>query len=327
METTNTLREALSEVVIIGILKKKEMTVRNSARGEALSSTLTVETAPGNEVRIKAYVNRMTKGSADKPSKENACWKNHKHVMDEYVSMGELMAKGASEEEARAQATRLSVKCSLRLNEYYTPDDTLSSTVEVSANNSFFNRVQETAPYKPCAAFDIEGYITRKRPEMKGDEETGRLILDMIVPGYGGAAQPMTFMVSEEASGYIDDHYEVGSTVRVYGELINRASEVTTRKAGFMRDEVETTTTYVNEILILNGIPEPYDEETPYAYKRADVEAAMRVRELEYLPALKQRNAESRAAKNAAPAAGFAGNTGFAGFAGNAPQSATGFRF
>lgn len=327
METTNALRAAFAEVTIVGLLKKKEMNIRNTARGEGLSGTLTVETTPGNEVRIKTYTNHMTKGSADKPSKESAYWKNHKHVMDEYVSMGELMAKGASEEEARAQATRLSAKCQLRLNDYYGQDGSLVSTPEVNGNGSFFNQVSPTAPYQPCASFDVEGYIVSKRPEMKGDNETGRLILEMIVPGYGGAAQPMTFMVSEEASGYIDDHYTVGSTVRVYGEMINRANEVTTRKAGFMRDEVETTTTYVNEILIRNGIPEPYDEDSANAYKRADVEAAMRVRELEYLPSLKQRNAESRANKSAAPAAGFAGNNGFAGFAGNAPQSATGFRF
>lgn len=321
-EVNTTLREATAAVSIVGLLKKKELEIKTTNAGEALMGRLTIETAPGNEVRVDTYVNRMTKATTDKPSKESAVWKNQKRVYDEYVAMADLMKDGADEATARAQATRLSLTARLDLNDYVDRDDNIVSTTRINANNAFFSRISEGQAFDPSARFEVEGYLTAKRPEMKGDDETGRLFLDMIVPGYRGAARPMTFVTTPEAGAYIDDHYEVGTTVHVFGEMVNRANVVTTRKAGFMKEEISESVTYVNEMLIDNGEPEPYDEDSQLAYKRADIENAMRVRELEYLPSVRQRQAERAANKTAAPAGG-----GFAGVAGKAPRSNTGFTY
>lgn len=316
-----TLREAESTVIITGILKKKELQVKTFSNGEALSGHLIIETTPGNEVRVDTFVNRMTRATNDKPARESTVWKNQVRILDEYVSMAELMKSGADEETARQQATRFTVRARLGLNDYVGRDGNMVSTPRVSSNVSFYSRIAEGTPFTPGARFDIEGYVTEKRPEMKGDDETGRLVLGLIVPGYQGAVQPMSFVTTESAASYIDEHYEVGNTVRVYGELVNRVNVITTRKAGFTRDEISEEKTYVNEMLIDNGALEPYDEDGPFAYKREDIEAAMRVRELEYLPSVKKKAAE-RPVNSTTPVA-----APMAGFANMPPRSTTGFNF
>ena len=320
-ETNTMLREAISAVVITGILKKKELEIKKSDKGEAIVGHIIVDTGNGNEVRIDTYVNRMTKGSADKPSQESSVWKNQLRVIEDYVSVAECMKNGDDLETARAKATRFTVKARLDLNDYPDRSGAMVSMPRINANFSYFTRIGDGQAFEPSARFEVEGFLEQKRPEMKGDDETGRLILELIVPGYQGAARPMTFVTSKEAAPYIEDHYDVGTTIHVYGEVIERLDVATIRKAGFMREEVSETTTRVSELLIDNGDPEPYEEDSQKSYTRESIQAAMRVRELEYLPAVKQRATERSANK------GNAAGGGFAGFAGKAPQSNTGFKF
>ena len=310
-----TLREAINNVSICGYLKKKELKLSDGKNGKFISGYLVIATGEHEEHRVDVMVSQLTS-----KNEENKAWKGIERVMNEYVSQAELMARGVSEEDAKAQATKLSTNAKLRLNDFYGRDGQLASSPR--ANSNFFSRVTDDR-YAPCARFDLEGFVVSKRPEFKGEEETGRLIMELIVPGYKGVAMPMTFVVGTEnnAASYIDDHYMVGNTVRVYGNMVNTVNVVTTRKAGFAREEVEQSTTYVNELLIDNGEPEPYDPESPKAYQPDAIRAAMRVRENEYLPAKKKEQEERASRGSAKPAPG----NGFAAAPGNAPKATTGF--
>lgn len=323
-ETNNALREATAIVNITGTLKKKELERKTGERGEYLSGHIIVETEPGNEIRLDTFVNKMTKGTADKPSQESSVWKNQIRVFEEYVSMTDLMKQGQDEATARANATKFAVRARLGLNDYPDRDGEMISTTRLNANFSYFSRVEANA-FVPCARFEVEGFVIEKRPEMKGDDETGRLLMRLVVPGYQGLAQPMDFVVSKEATDYVNDHYNVAQTVHVYGDIIHRINTVTKQKAGFMKSETEVTTTIVNEMLIDNGEPEPYDEENPKAYQPDAIRAAMRYRENEYLPEVKRKAAEKKAAP-AAPANGFAAPGFGAAMPANVPQK-TGFTY
>lgn len=304
-EVTNAIREAIATVNITGILKKKELERKTTKDGEVISGHLIVETEPGNEIRLDTYVNKMTKGTAEKPSQESSVWKNQIRVLEEYVSMTDLMKNGQDETTARANATKFSVRARLGLNDYVDRDGNVVSSPRLNAGFSFFSRQDAGTIVTPCARFEVEGFVIEKRPEMKGDDETGRLLLKLVVPGYRGLAQPMDFVVSKDASDYVNDHYEVGHTVHVYGDIVHRVNSVTKHKAGFMKTETEVVTTIVNEMLIDNGEPEPYDMENQQAYQPDAIRTAMRYRENEYLPEVKRKAAEKKAAP-AAPANGFA---------------------
>lgn len=317
-ETTNTatIREAINSVVISGYLKKKELRTGKNDKGDYISGHLIICSGEHEEHRVDVMVNRLTKNG-----EENRAWKGIERVMNEYVSQAELMEtpNNLAAADAAAQATKLTTNAKLQLNEYYGRDDQLSSSPRAKSN--FFSRVEENR-YAPGARFDLEGFIISKKPEIKKEEETGRLLLDMVIPGYQGAAMPMSFVVAKEAAEYVDDHYNVGNTVRVYGNMVNTVNVITTRKAGFAKAEESTQTTYVNELLIDNGEPEPYDEESPKAYDPEAIRSAMRYRENEYLPDLKKRQQENSKKNNAdAPKAGFAAATG------NAPKASTGFKW
>lgn len=320
MSNNTVLRQAINNVNITGYLKKMELKKGVDNEGQdVISGNMVIETAPHNEITVNVYTKRMTKATPEKPAEETAAYKGLTRIMEEYVSMATLMANGASEEEARTQCTKVSAnRANLSLNEYWDHADNMIVTVRAGAN--FFSRVQ--GDFSPCSRFDIEGFVTSKKPEVKGTgdnmNETGRLIIEMVVPGYRGVAMPFTFVTAPDVSSYIDDHYNVGDTIRVYGNMVNSVNVISTRKPG-IKEEYETTTTYVNELLIDNGMPEPYDSENPSAYSREAITAALNVRNSEYLPTKHRQQREREAKKNNSGAA----TTGFAtnGFAGNAPKA------
>lgn len=306
--TTNVLRAAYNNVDLVGVLKSKEVTEGTNDKGGYITIDCVIATSPESEHKVKITASRMTKGTKDRPSEESGYYKGLCTVRDTYVSVADLMKKDMSFEEAFNQADKVSIsRGSLTKNEYYNQGGQLVSRDMIRA--SALSRVKPEE-YHPMARFDIEGYIEKKHDEMVNEEETGRIFLDMLIPEYGGKIIPMRFVTTKEAGSYIRNHYEIGNTVRIYGELIDTVQKTETRIEGFMKEEVKMTTTHVHEYLVDNGSPEPYDEESNNAYKRNDILNALKVRETEYLSSLLERS-KNRSNRPAAAAGFAAANAGF----------------
>ena len=271
MAEQNTLREAVNQVVIEGTLL--EVRHQEWKSKEGLNIELDIEVKE-NEVHT---ITGMTKYKK-KDGSDNGIAKGYQTIIDEYLSVAS---------HGRDQADKVRVtQGRIGINEYYGQDGMLRSFPQLSTN--FINRLQAGDEFNPRAEFEVEVFVKSVVPEIKNDEETGRVKINAIIPLYGGSVIPFEFFVTEEGSEYVADNYEVGSTVKIYGDIINyKEKKVAYEKAAFGKDKEKITYKTIREYLV-NGGSEPYEEENVKVFDVELIKQAMVERET-HLAELKNR--------------------------------------
>ena len=268
------LREALNEVFIEGILKEKTLELATidvqGKKADVIRGELVISDKENSEHRVRVFANKLTK-----EGKENSVYKGLKTVMDEYVSVAEALKLGQTAE--AADKVRIT-KGKIGLNEYYTPNGELRSFPIVTTN--FVNRVKD-GTYNPKAEFTLEIYFDNILPEIKDNEETGRLIVKGIVPVYGGEVIPLTFIVADEdAVNYIQTNYEKGKTGKVWGELVNTVEITKIVEQGFGKAKEKIVTKIINELVITGGEEDQYNEDDERSYSTDLIKKAMAERDI-----------------------------------------------
>ena len=302
------IRQADNKVKIEGILKEISLSEgKNDKNIDIISGDVVILTGEHSEHSVSVYVAKETKDG-----KENRAFKGISTVMKEYVSIAALLKDGRTMEEAKEMATKIRVgNAQLSLNEFYSNDD-LISRPRISSN--FFNRIEDNS-FDPKAEFEIECYFEKVRKEMKDSEETGRLLIDAIVPMYGGTVVPMEFVADGGVAEYLENNYETKKTGRIWGEIVNIAERVVTKKSGFGKDKEDITVNYTRELVITGGNEEQYDDDSEKAYSAKQIKEAWKIRESETLPALlkkskdKDKGAKTDSGKKASKASKAAGFT------------------
>lgn len=270
-----TIREAVNEVFIEGVLKEKtiELATIDTEQGKAdvIRGELVIATDDISEHRVRVFANKLTK-----EKKENAVYKGLKTVMDEYVSIAEALKQGLTAD--AADKVRIT-KGKLGLNEFYTPNGELRSFPTVTTN--FINRVDESKGYNPKAEFSIEMFFKSLTKEVKDGEETGRLIVEGIVPLYGGTVIPLKFVANDpDIVDYLDTNYEAGKTSKVWGELVNTVEVIKKEEKGFGKAKETITTKTLHELVITGGEEEMYDEDDEKSYSIDVIKKALAERDV-----------------------------------------------
>jgi hypothetical protein len=277
MTQQNTLREAENQVVIEGTLLEVRHNEWKSKAG--LNIELDIEVAE-NEVHT---VHGMTKYKKNDGS-DNAIAKGYQTIIDEYLTV----AKHGREQADKVRITQGRIG----INEYYGQDGKLKSFPQLNTN--FVNRVGAGEAFNPRAEFEVEIFVKSVVPEMKGDDETGRVKVNAIIPVFGGKVIPFELTVNEEGAEFVSDNYEVGSTTKVYGDIVNFKEVKETEVAvAFGKPQKKITTKTVREYLITGGT-DPYEEESAKAYTIEAIQQAMVERET-YLTELKNQGNNSGA--------------------------------
>jgi hypothetical protein len=272
MTTQNTLREAENQVVIEGLL----LEVRHSEwkSKEGLNIEVDVEVAE-NEVHTVTGMTRYKK----KDGSDNAIAKGYQTIIDEYVSV----AKHGREQADKVRITQARIG----VNEYYGQDGKLKSFPQLSTN--FINRLGAGDEFNPRAEFEVEIFVKSVVPEIKNDDETGRVKVNAIIPVFGAKVIPFEFMVSAEGAEFVSDNYEVGCTTKVYGDIVNfKEVKETEVPVAFGKPQKKITTKTIREYLITGG-NDPYEEESVKVYKIETIQQAMVERET-YLMELKNKS-------------------------------------
>ncbi|PAD70579.1 hypothetical protein CHH83_01895 [Bacillus sp. 7586-K] len=278
-ENNTTLREADNKVTIEGLLL--EVRSNEWQSGEGINIELDIEVA-ANEVHTITGMSKFKK----KDGTENGIAKGYKTIINEYKSV----ATHGRDEADKVRITQGQIG----LNEYYGQDGMLRSYPQLSTN--FVNRVQAGEEYKPRAEFEVEVFIKSVNPEIKNDEETGRVKVDAIIPAYGGKVLPFSFMAPVEAAEYIEDNYGPGSTVKIYGDIVNfKEKKVVMEEVAFGKPKEKVTYNTIREYLITGG-SEPYDEDDVKSYSIETIQKAMTEREV-YLEELKNKKDEPKEEK------------------------------
>lgn len=302
MTTANTnapvLKEGENKVEIVGVLVEKnlEPTSYKNDKGETIEGikgSISVRTSESEVHQIQLQSNKLTKAGA-----ENKMFLGYQTIQNEYVTV----ADAANNPELKPDMIR--VNGSLNTNEYYGQDGQLKQYQQVKGK--FVNRLTDKDDPTPRATFEVEVFVDAVRPEIKNDEETGRVKLSAWIPTYNSIV-PYNFSVVAEGADFFTDTVEKASTIKVYGQLLNvREEHIKLVEAGFGADIEEKTYTYINEALVKTAAM-PYEEESAKTFKPELVKEALAKREV-YLEKSKARVGQG-GQQQSAPPTGFGGNT------------------
>lgn len=268
-ENKTVLREASNVVTIEGTLAEVKHTEWKSGKG--LNIELDIEVAPNEVHTVKGFSKYKKDDGTD-----NAIAKGYQTIIKEYKSIAE---------HGREQADKVRItQGKIGLNEYYA-QGIFKSYPQLTTN--FVNRLDANEEFNLRAEFDVELFVKNVTEEKVKGEETGRVNLNGYIPLYGGKVIPFEFVVTKEGSQYVENNYEKGSTVNVFGKIINfKEQKVTTKTAAFGEDKKEITTNSKREYLITGG-NDPYDEDSKNAFKADAIKKALTEREI-YLDELKK---------------------------------------
>ncbi|WP_157448580.1 hypothetical protein, partial [Brevibacillus brevis] len=278
-ENQTTIREAVNNVGIEGTVAEVRIETKKSTEGkEMITGEVDIQTDENSTHTVKVFANKL-----NKEGKESGLYKGIETIMNEYKSIASHGKDGAD----RVRITQGKIG----LNEYVGQDEMLKSFPQLSAN--FINRLNATEEFEPKAEFEAEMYVHSVTEEVKNEEETGRALLKGFIPVYGGKVIPFTFVVADkDAVDYVSSNYESGSTVTVYGEIVNRVNVSRTEvEVGFGKPQEKVTRTTVREYVVTGGTP-PLDEDDVKAYKTEVIKKALVEREA-YLEELKTKKKEA----------------------------------
>lgn len=274
------LREAHNNVKVEGILHENRLDIKTHADGRRyIAGDLLVQVSEDNIVAVNFF-----SFDKKKDGNPNKIFQSLNTVKDSYKSI----AKHGIEEADRVSITGGRVES----NEFYGQNGQLISTFRVRSN--FVNRVSREL--EPTAEFQMEGYIQGMTEEiLNNDEVTGRFVLNLIVPMYGGRISLLNMFLENPAGiNYVQENYEVGDTVKVAGIIRNRVQVVTkAEEMEFGGDIVETRERVYRELIVERGSAS-YD--TDEAFDPALIKQALVQREVD-LKALKDKATQASVGK------------------------------
>lgn len=279
------IKEGTNKVTVVGTLVEKnfeDKSYTNSTTGETVEKivgTLSVRTGENEVHQIRLESNKLTKAG-----KENGLYKGYVTVRDQYVSVADVAEAAKNGQELVAD--EVSVNGELTTNEYYGQDGKLRQFQQIKGK--FVNRLRETDDKTPRAQFEIDIFVDKVRPEIKDEDETGRAIVEGLVPTFNSIF-PYTFTVIPEGSDFFLNDLQRGQTLKVYGNILNVKKEhVKTVESAFGQPIEETSYTYVSESLI-NNAKVPYEEDSANAFNPEGIKERLTKREV-YLEQQKSRS-------------------------------------
>lgn len=297
MTNTAKLRQALNKVALVGEVVEKEFEVRefnDKKTGEPYNAAIgsfTVRTGENETHTAKFFKKEYTKAGA-----VSKAFTGMKTAAERYVSVADIadkIGKGLVEE-GELSPTKVSIQGNLSANEFF--NDAGEHMKFNQINIDFISEVKEGVPYAPKAEFDLEAIVQAIRPEMNGEDETGRLKMTVLVPNYSGIVTPFDLVAPEAGRDYIESNFEKGSSISLYGNIVNfRKVTIKTEEMGFGQDRQTESFEYILEYAISGA--SLIDQDSNKAFDLSLLKDALAQREI----FLEQKKTESKQPKSNAP--------------------------
>ena len=297
------MRRVANKVQIEGYLRENNLElIRNDKQEEVIRGSLVVALDNVRSCRAQFYVSRFnTLKPGETTRQESKAYSRLVELLPgNTISISSLMTDQSAMtfDVAKESATKVWIIGALQ--EYIRKDEkgeVISSTT-IKGLTAGIKTESDKHPFTQKAEFEVEMYIEGKRPEMKDGEETGRIVLTGLIPEYDDSVSRIEFVTElGDATDYIEENYNVGQTVKVYGDVINTYVRVEKEGGGhtFGRTlEPQYETTFTSERQIFGGTATPLDEDDENALKKAEIKAAL---------ALRQQKIDNMPAKDDAPKA------------------------
>lgn len=282
------MRRVANKVQIEGYLRENNLElIRNDKQEEVIRGSLVVALDNVRSCRAQFYVSRFnTLKPGETTRQESKAYGRLVELLPgNTISVSSLMKDQAAMtfDVAKESATKVWIIGALQ--EYIRKDEkgeAISSTT-IRGLSAGIKTESDKHPFTQKAEFEVEMYIEGKRPEMKDGEETGRIVLTGLIPEYDDSVGRIDFVTElGDATDYIEENYNVGQTVKVYGDVINTYVRVEKEGSGhtFGRTlEPQYETTFTSERQIFGGTATPLDEDDENALKKAEIKAALAKRQ------------------------------------------------
>ncbi|KFZ25964.1 MAG: hypothetical protein KQ78_01920 [Candidatus Izimaplasma bacterium HR2] len=178
--------------------------------------------------------------------------------------------------------------------DFYTDDLELISYSELKCN--FCKK--STKNYIEEAKFEFEGIVRKVYDEIKNDQETDRLVVEIVGVNYAETALPVKFVVAKEkAIAYIKTYYASGKTVKVNGDIIYTTEKIKKVTESAFGDDIVKIFDKVTKDFIITAGTQPYDEND---YSQEAIQKIMQNRNI-FLEGEKAKKVAKMNSKNSAP--------------------------
>lgn len=264
-QNTNTTPELINEVTIEGEVfshdlevKNQEVIVKNNGASEkvkmdVIQGVVEIRTAENEIHKVRLYSRAKTNAGDD-----NKQYAGYVTLMNELVTVKQI-AEGKAPEGSTPTKVR-ATQAKLDVSEFYNDAGQLKAYPQ--SQGRFINRLKETDTYTPRAEYDVEGIVGSVRAEIKNEEETGRMIIQLLVPTFNGAVE-LEFVAPAEYQDYIQTSFEPNMTVNLYGNILNFSEKTVIKEAGgFGEDKSKEKWTNVHELQVRGGKVYEYDEDS-----------------------------------------------------------------
>ncbi len=282
MASTNILREGSNKVLVEGVLKENNLEKTTDKKGmTVIRGDVLIQISENEEVTVKFYSAEKTKTGKSNPS-----YKSLLSALDDYISIAECLKAN----EPITNASKVQIRnAKLGINDYYNENKKdLSSYIEI--RGSFISTAKEEI-FEPRAEFELECFVKELKNEIdkKTEEETGRLLIDIIVPVYGGKIMPVTLIAKDDNAEFLSANYEKNKTAFFIGDIINTVTINKVEKGGgFGKKKVETFINTKQELIItgggVSGDSSQYEDNPDLedkAFALEDIRKAMAEREMQ----------------------------------------------
>lgn len=252
-----------NRIVVEGYLKDNTLDVATGKQGDYIGGNITVATTDGMEYTLRYYSAKLKKDGT-----ENKMYSSLLEAQkSKTTTCAHLLETGAarSMEEAKRSATL--VRCTGEMREDFWKGKDGEIHTAVRLRGISIRLLAGVDSFKPKAEFKVDAYLAGVRPEIKNEEETGRAVVEAILPTYGGGASKINFIAPQEngIADYILGNFVVGGTYSIWGDLVKLRKETvqeTPAVASFGRkEEPRVTVEFIDERIIVGGATMPYEED------------------------------------------------------------------
>lgn len=264
-------RESLNEVYVCGVLKDLNIEEKTTADGRKFVSgvaTIRVEQETAGSLYTSEVPVRMF--SMEKKSDGVSPNANYARILG-YAN--QFTSLSAVEDPAMASKVICQGQtCNLKENAYFDKAKNTLYQKGFQISGNFLNNKRDSDD--EAARFEVVGVLGKTREEMKGDEPTGRLLVDLVVVQYGGKVDVITMVATDGAKSHIETNWEAGDTVKVAGDIVMSFKTIEeVDDSGFGKPIVRKKTVGTRELVITGGSRSGFDPEL--SYDATDIKEAL----------------------------------------------------
>lgn len=173
------------------------------------------------------------------------------------------------------KGTRVKVDGNIVNNEYPTEDGEFKSLIQL---NAFQVTSTVTSDTDYCDG-SLSGVIKAIKPEMKGEDETGRKIVEFLYINSMEQICPINLILEEDLVEGFEDNYSKGDCVVLDVECATRTVGVAKQAKKFGRDSHRVSGYTVTEYRIFGG-GDVLEEENKYYLDKADIKKKLEERDI-----------------------------------------------